>query len=175
MFLPFYYYRHSKCLGRAVSGAEKDLNLAFIRYQGPLAVTTSTWTSTTGSWKTNHDATTHAQTSTSSSSTPRWGRHLPPSDVLWWTWVLLDLFSSIFWLNFAISWIPRFFLVDKTEAVGYSCCCEVKNSDFSMLQEKFDSLSITALGQRSDGCSRNIRVSFKRLYKCKLYYLNRIW
>ena len=100
------------------------------RKQGPLAVTTSTWTSTTGSWKTNHDATTHAQTSTSSSSTPRWGRHLPPFDVLWWTWVLLDLFSSIFWLNFAISWIPRFFLVDKTEAVSYSCCCEVKNPDF---------------------------------------------
>ena len=43
-----------------------------------------------------------------------------------------------------------------------------------MLQEKFDSLSITALGQRSDGYSRNIRVSFKRFYKCKLYYLNRI-
>ena len=44
-----------------------------------------------------------------------------------------------------------------------------------MLQEKFDSLSITALGQRSDGYSRNIRVSFKRFYiKCKLYYSNRI-
>ena len=65
-----------------------------------------------------------------SSSTPRWGRHLPPSAVLWWTWVLPDLFSYIFWLNFAISWIPRFFLVDKTEAVSYSCRCEVKNPDF---------------------------------------------
>ena len=32
MFLLFYYYQNSKCLGRAVSGAEKDLNLAFIRY-----------------------------------------------------------------------------------------------------------------------------------------------
>ena len=45
-------------------------------------------------------------------------------------WALLDFFSYIFWLNFAISWIPRFFLVDKTEAVSYSCCCEVKNPDF---------------------------------------------
>ena len=38
-----------------------------------------------------------------------------------------------------------------------------------MLQEKFDILSITALGQRSDGYNRNIRVSFKRFYKRKLY------
>ena len=43
-----------------------------------------------------------------------------------------------------------------------------------MMQEKFDSLRITALGQRGDGYSRNIRVSFKLFYKCKLYYLNRI-
>ena len=44
-----------------------------------------------------------------------------------------------------------------------------------MLQEKFDSLSRTALGQRRDGNSRNIMVSYKRFYKCKLYYLSRIW
>ena len=34
MFMPFYYYQNSKCLGRAVSGAEKDLNLALIGYCG---------------------------------------------------------------------------------------------------------------------------------------------
>ena len=34
MSIPFYYYRSSKCLGRAVSGAEKDLNLALIGYCG---------------------------------------------------------------------------------------------------------------------------------------------
>ena len=37
MFMPFIYYRNtlcSKCLGRAVSGAEKDLNLALIGYCG---------------------------------------------------------------------------------------------------------------------------------------------
>ena len=43
-----------------------------------------------------------------------------------------------------------------------------------MLQEKCDSLSITALGQRSDGYSRKIGISFKRFYKCNLDYLNRI-
>ena len=32
--MPFYYYRNSKCLGKAVSGAEKDLNLALIGYCG---------------------------------------------------------------------------------------------------------------------------------------------
>ena len=32
--MPFYYYRNSKCLGRAVSGAGKDLNLALIGYCG---------------------------------------------------------------------------------------------------------------------------------------------
>ena len=69
-------------------------------------MTTSTWTSTTGTWKTNHDATTHAQTSTSSSSTPRWGRHLPPSAVLWWTWVFLDLFSywHFIFRNYSMKW-----------------------------------------------------------------------
>ena len=34
MFMWFYYYRNSKCLGRAVSGAEKDLNLALIGHCG---------------------------------------------------------------------------------------------------------------------------------------------
>ena len=34
MFMPFYYYQNSKCLGRAVRGAEKDLNLALIGYCG---------------------------------------------------------------------------------------------------------------------------------------------
>ena len=34
MFVPFYYYQNSKCLGRAVRGAEKDLNLALIGYCG---------------------------------------------------------------------------------------------------------------------------------------------
>ena len=34
MFMPFIYYRNSKCLERAVSGAEKDLNLALIGYCG---------------------------------------------------------------------------------------------------------------------------------------------
>ena len=104
------------------------------------------WTSTTRSWKTNHDATMHAQMSTSLSSTPRWGRHLPPFDVLWWTWVLLDLFSSIFWLNFAFSWITKFFLVDKTEAVSYSCCCEVKNPDCTLSQLSLKFLLISAQG-----------------------------
>ena len=32
--MPFYYYRNSKCLGRVVSGVEKDLNLALIGYCG---------------------------------------------------------------------------------------------------------------------------------------------
>ena len=34
MFMPFYYYRNSKCLRKAASRAEKDLNLALIGYCG---------------------------------------------------------------------------------------------------------------------------------------------
>ena len=34
MFMPFYYYQNGKCLGRAVRGAEKDLNLALIGHCG---------------------------------------------------------------------------------------------------------------------------------------------
>ena len=34
MFMPFYHYRSSECLEKAVSVAEKDLNLALIGYCG---------------------------------------------------------------------------------------------------------------------------------------------